>query len=203
MTVVSLFVCVGAKSEADDKLLVGPYVTITTGDGEPAHDIPRNGIQGRYRIKKDLYITAIVDYTKFDFETPYDLLGIGSVDEVDSKVSGYIFGIGAEKEFKFKNQLKPYMAGGIAAAFIDADDITGRSPGGGSYNITTDTGTEFIPFLNAGIRWLFWRTLSLDIGARFEYHLADWKVKDRISGRSTNIDDYFQYGGYIGITIGF
>lgn len=203
ITIAFLVICVSAASEADDKFFVGPKITITTGDGEPAHDIPRIGLNGRYLLKRDLYITSSIDFTEYDFERPYKLLGIGSVDEVDSKVSGIIFGVGAEKDFRLNDQFKPYVAGGMAVALIDADDIVGISPDGHSYNITTDTGTEFIPYLNAGIRWEFWRNLALDLGARLEYHLADWEVTDRFSGRSYNIDDYFQYGGYVGIALSF
>lgn len=203
VSVIFLIIFANTVAAADNQYSLAPYVTITTGDGEPAHDIPRMGLKGRYLLNRNLYLTMTMDYTKFDFERPYKLLGIDSTNEIDAKVSGMIFGAGAEREFSFNRLIKPYVGAGIGVTFISADDITGKSPNGDAFDISTDTGTEFIPYVNGGVRWMFWRNLSLDLGTRFEYHVADWVVTDRASRLSNSIDDYFQYGGYIGIGIAF
>lgn len=64
MTIAFLMICAGSATGADNRFSLGPYVTITTGDGEPAHDIPRIGLQGRYLLNRDLYLTMSLDYTE-------------------------------------------------------------------------------------------------------------------------------------------
>ena len=118
-------------------------------------------------------------------------------------MSGFIIGAGAQKEFNLTDLMKSYMAAGIGVTFISADDIVGSSQDGDVFNIATDTGTEFIPYVNGGIRWMVWRNVSLDLGARFEYHLTDWEVTDRVSGLSGRINDYIQSGCFIGVAVSF
>ena len=61
MTVTFLMIYVDTAVEADDKFSVAPYMTITTGNGEPVHDIARIGLQGRHRLSHNLYLTTTID----------------------------------------------------------------------------------------------------------------------------------------------
>ncbi len=192
-------VCAGAEK----RYSLMPHLTITTGNGEPAHDIPKIGLKGRYLLSRLLYLTLSLDYTEYDFERPYKLLGINATKEMDAHVSGMYLDIGTEREFYLNRMLQPYIGVGVGLTFIDADDISGRALNGDRFRIETETDTEYIPYFNSGVRWVVWNNLSLDVGTRFQYHLADWVVTDRVSRLSNNIDDYFQYGGYIGISVGF
>ncbi len=70
MTITFLMIHPNAMAGADHEFSLEPYITITTGNGEPAHDIPRIGLQGRYRLKQDLYLTMTLDYTNMILKGP-------------------------------------------------------------------------------------------------------------------------------------
>ena len=115
----------------------------------------------------------------------------------------FYLGGGVEYEFNAHERIKPYINGGPSIGFLDADDISGTSATGAPFTIKSDPGTEFIPFLTAGIRWNLWRNLSLDLAAKAEYHIADWEVKDTASNQKATIDDYAAFGGYLGVAFHF
>lgn len=117
-------------AKTDNKFLVEPRITMTTGDGEPAHDMPRVGLIGRYRLFEGWHLALALDYAEYDFERPYKVLGINSVDETDSLVSGIIFGAGVEREFMPNQRFRPYVGGGLGIGLLDADDITSQVEGG-------------------------------------------------------------------------
>ena len=184
--------------------LIEPRYSIVVGDGEPSNDMPGFGLLARYQYRGPWHYFLSADYTEFDFETPYKTLGIPvGGPAIDSTVSGFYLGGGVEYQFNVHERLKPYINGGIGIGFLDADDVSGTSAGGAPFNIKSDPGTEFIPFATVGVRWNFWRNLSLDLAAKAEYHIADWEVKDTLSNQEAAIDDYAAVGGYVGVAIHF
>lgn len=86
---------------------------------------------------------------------------------------------------------------------IDMDDVSGPVQGGGTFDITTDAGTEFVILGHAG--WI--QQLGDSWQARYalalEQHLADWKVRDRNTANTASIDDYTVAGFRIGLTYQF
>lgn len=48
-----------------------------------------------------------------------------------------------------------------------------------------------------GRRW------NLEYGVQADQHFADWKITDRVSGRTGSIDDYTTYGLHLGLTFRF
>ena len=184
--------------------LIEPRYSIVVGDGEPSNDMPSFGLLARYHFSGPWHYFLSADYTEFDFETPYKVLGITNAGPViDSTASGFYLGGGVEYEFNVHNRIKPYVNGGLGIGFLDADDISGTSSAGTPFTIKSDPGTEFIPFVTAGVRWNFWRNLSLDLAAKAEYHMADWEVKDTVSNQKATIDDYAAFGGYVGVAVHF
>lgn len=86
---------------------------------------------------------------------------------------------------------------------IDVDDTQGAVAGGGQYDIKTDPDTEYILALALGLRYLLGKNWEAEIAGRYSYHIADWKVTDRISGKVSSIDDYTTNGFYLGVGFRF
>jgi hypothetical protein len=188
----------------DQKFAIGIRGGTFLGDGEPTNDLPMFGIYGRYNWSEKWNLGLSLDYLSGDFEKPYKLLGIDSTIELDSDMTNIIITIWGEREFSLKSQkLKPYIAGGIGIGLVDFDDVSGNVSGGGQFDIKKGGGTEFIPALAVGLRYLFGERWEAEIAGRYSYHLADWDVEDRISGISDSVDNYSTYGFYFGLGFRF
>jgi hypothetical protein len=193
-----------AQDLNDQKFAIGIRGGTFLGDGEPSNDLPMFGIYGRYNWSEKWNMSLSLDYLSGDFERPYKLLGIDSTTELDSDMTNIIITIWGEREFSLKSQkLKPYIAGGIGIGLVDVDDLSGNVSGGGQFDIKTDGGIEFIPALAVGLRYLFGERWEAEIAGRYNYHIADWDVEDRISGKSDSLDNYSTYGFYLGLGFQF
>ena len=188
----------------DQKFAIGIRGGTFLADGEPSNDLPMFGIYGRYNWSEKWNLGLSLDYLSGDFERPYKLLGIDSTTELDSDMTNIIITIWGERELSLKSQkLKPYIAGGIGIGLVDADDLSGDVSGGGLFDIKSDGGTEYIPALAVGLRYLFRKRWEAEITGCYSYHIADWDVEDRISGKSDSIDNYSTYGFYLGLGFRF
>ena len=193
-----------AQDLYDQKFQIGVRGGTFLGDGEPTNDLPAVGIYGRYNWSEKWHLGLSLDYLSGDFERPYKILGINSTTEIDSDMTNIIISIWGEREFSLKSQkLKPYIAGGIGIGLVDVDDVSGNVPGGSQFDIKTDGGTEYIPALAVGLRYLFGQRWEAEIAGRYSYHFADWEMKDRVSGKSDSIDNYSTWGFYFGLGFRF
>ena len=177
---------------------------ISMGDGEPANDIPTYGILGRFRVNAKWLVGVGLDYTIFDFEDPATMLRLQTDKVYDAQISQYILSIWGEREFDTgPDWMTPFIFGGIGFGIGNDDTITGSLEGGGTFSIYSDAGTEIIPGLGVGVRFSVTDTVLLEAAARYDYHFADWNIKDSISGRTTTVDDYGTYGGYVAVVFSF
>lgn len=194
---------------ADGDWQIGVRTGIMLSSGKPANDMPYTGLSAKYRLRDSAYIGASIDRLSFDFERPWRVVGVEqdkSVNpkDIDAKARSTLFRVFYEREYgKPDQRWNRYWNAGIGLASVKADRITGPAAGGGTFNIDTDGGTEIVPSLGGGIRYNLTRQLSADAGLSLNYHLADWKVRDSVSGRTASVKSYASYGFQFGLSYRF
>lgn len=194
-------------SEQRPASAIGVRAGILLADGEPANDIQTIGVHGRHRIAEGWRLGAAVDFNDFDFERPAKILGLTqdpAVETVDAKASATTLSVWIENSLTAESSANDlYWMAGLGASFVDVDDVTGPLAGGGSFDITTDAGTEILASAGLGYRRYLTRELALELLVRADQHFADWKVEDRSSGASGTVDDYFSWAFLVGASWGF
>ncbi len=86
---------------------------------------------------------------------------------------------------------------------MDVDPVSGPLAGGGSYDITTDVGTEILACASGGLRVHLGSSWALEAALRLDQHFTDWTVTDQLSGTTGQVDDYLAKGGHLGISFRF
>jgi hypothetical protein len=166
------------------------------------------GVYGEYRLSGDRwFVGAALDQYSYDFERPWMVLGLvqdPNVDVIDTstdalQVSGWFGGeCGAAEK-----RLHWVWTAGLGFSSPSADDVTGPLMGTGTFDITTDPGTEIILSATGGLRYRMGERWSLQFGVRVDHHLADWTVYDRVSDTTATISDYTGFGGNLGFGFRF
>ena len=192
------------ESPAANRIHLGVKAGIQLADGEPANDIPTYSLFGRYRVNSNWLVGLGWEYTSFDFEEPAKMLGLNTDKIYDSTITQNVISLWAEREFEVgPDWVVPFVSGGIGIGVGSDDTITGGLKGGGTFSVYSDSGTEIIPGIGVGVRFPVTSKLFLETAARFDYHFADWDVRDSVSGRTTTVDDYATYGAYAAIGVSF
>jgi hypothetical protein len=183
----------------DRALHLGVWLGVDVADGEPANDIPGFGLALRYALHGDWAFGAGVGRTEYDFETPAELLGITqdpAIEPVDSLAEATTISAWAERAFVPGQGRVSWFAGaGLGAAFVDVPDASGPRADGGQFDIQTDVSTEIIVTGFAGVRRTLGERWFAEFRVHANQHLADWKMRDRVSGATGTIDDYLSLGG--------
>jgi len=194
-----------AAQERDGRLTLGGRLDVLAADGEPANDIPTAGVYLRYRLADRWSVGVAVDHSpKFDVERPYEFLGLQGAEEVDAdgvmtSVTSWI-----ERDHpRPAGRLSWFWTVGAGFATVDVDDVAGRLAGGGRYDITEDVGTELLAGGSVGLRWRFGEAWEIEGALRADRHFTDWTVTDRVSGRTTELDDYLVHGVNLGLAYRF
>jgi hypothetical protein len=200
--------CVGAaqaQSSGSDRNF-GLRLDIVGGSGKPANDILGAGLFGHYRLNERWWLGLAVDHSPgFDVERPYEFLGLRGAGEEEVDADGTMTSLLAwiERVYERPGRTEWFWGVGGGAATVDVDDIAGPLANGGSYAITNDVGTELIATASGGLRLRFGARWAFEVALRLDQHFTDWTVTDRISGRSTQLDDYLVKGGHLGLLYRF
>lgn len=178
-------------------------------DGEPANDAPGYGLFGRYRLSGNWSVGLAVDSFEYDFERPYLLLGLevpagASEGEVDATTEALMLAVLLERAYPSSSGRREWFWGvGAGAASVDVDDVVGTLADGSPSHITTDAGTEAVLIGTGGVRFFLSRIWAVEGALRTEYHIADWTVRDLVSGASGSIGSYTAWGGQLGFLARF
>jgi hypothetical protein len=188
-----------AVAQDADRFDFGVRLNLSLADGEPANDIPGYGVVGHWRPNERWALGLALDVAEYDFEEPAKLLGIvqdPAVEVIDAKADGTALSLWFERTLGAPGPRGHWFWGaGVGFAAVDVPDARGPVAGGGTFDVETDAGTEIVASLLAGRRFRFGERTALDFTLHLDQHFADWKVRDRISGRTGSVDDYFTYGG--------
>jgi hypothetical protein len=188
---------------ADRGFHLGLWLGVDVADGEPANDIPGFGLALRYALNGDWAFGAGLGRTEYDFETPAELLGITqdpAIEPVDSLAEATTISAWVERSFVPGQGPVTWFAGaGLGAAFVDVPDAIGPRADGSQFDIQTDAGTEIIVTGFAGVRRTLGERWYAEFRVHANQHMADWKMRDRVSGATGTIDDYLTLGGRLTI----
>lgn len=179
------------------------YVVVTAG-GEPTNDQSGAGVFGRYRLTDKWLVGAAIDSMSGDVERPYEWFSNTSPLEIDSSVDSTLFSGWIEREYgKQDRKLRWFWNAGLGFASPDVDDVKGPLTGGGTFDITTDAGSETLLSAAVGLRRSFSKRFGFEVGLRGNRHFADWKLTDRNSGETATLDDYTTKGLHFGLRVAF
>ncbi len=197
---------------------VGVRGGIALGDGEPSNDANQGEIYVRRNfngfmegLNGDVYFT----YSTFDFENPAStVLGLPGVQTppndptkvYDATGTIYELGIRAEKVFPaFNKRFEWFVAGGLGIGRYSAGTLTKTFPDDNnaattdSINISVKSGYEFVPRVEAGMRYEFFDGWTGEFGIKETYHTAGWEVTDSVSGTTGKVSGYDEFGVFLGI----
>ena len=184
----------------------GVRAGVVTAGGEPANDIISAGVYGKYHFTEKWVLGFGLDSAEYDFEKPGDVLGLQTSGDsaVDATTDSLLVTAWIERRYPRPNsRLAWFWAAGLGFASPDVDDVRGDLQGGGTFDITTDPGTEILLTGSGGLLFTFAEHWTAEFVLRAEHHFADWEVRDRVSGRTGSLDDYTGYGAGAGLTYRF
>ncbi len=195
------------EAEEHDRYTISPYLNVVVSDGRPTNDILGAGVEVHRRINQDWYLgVALTHSPTFDFESTAAVVGVNQVttqDTIDAVGSSTQLTVVGERRYAQGDGNAWFWNAGAGINSVDVDDVSGPVAGGGTFDITTDAGTEFVVLGNAGWMQSFGDNWHARYVVTLEKHFADWKVRDRNSGNTATIEDYTVAGIRLGLTYQF
>lgn len=182
---------------------------MSTAGGVPSNDAMTYGLALRYRLSQGQHVGLALEQMDFDFERPWKIAGVQQdtavePEDIDAAASSSALSLFYERAYGDRStRWNPYWSVALAVASPDADPVTGPAVGGGTFDVHTDAGTEFIPGMRGGYLWTFGDAWSADFSASINHHIADWTVVDRQSGNTGKVDSYTHYGLQLGLVYRF
>ncbi len=176
-------------------------VLVLAGDAPPANDMPGAGVVVRRPWRDDWAIGFGLERYSFDFEEPYDVVGVGldpdfGEEAIDAKVDSTVVSVWLERRYETAQPRgwSWFWTGGLGYAFLSADRITGPSATGGAFDIETQASDEVHVLASAGLRYSFASRWFVEAALHGQHHLADYDVTDRVSGATGEIDAQTVFG---------
>jgi len=202
---ISMLAVSNAQAETDGLYELSARLNIVGANGTPSNDILGFGVILHRKLSDDWYLgVSLENATDFDVERPNEELDIDSESETDALGTMNMITVVAERRYALGSDAWTgfwNLGGGIAD--IDIDDADGDVEGGGRFDIEIEADTEYVLIGNVGAMQQLGEHWSARYEATLEQHFADWKVTDRVSGRTDSYDDYTVYGLRVGLNYRF
>ena len=202
VTVIALFLGSACLFAQDPRWDAGVRANIVTASGEPANDILSTGLYVHYYLSNDWALGFAYDRADYDFERPWLVLGFEQdpdVEVIDTTTESTVISAWGERLYGSAPHVHTWFLGaGLGHASPDVADVQGPLANGGTFDITTDAGTEILAMVSAGVRRHFGNHISVELALRLDHHFAEWDVLDRVSGRTAQTGDYTAYGLHVG-----
>lgn len=181
---------------------VGIRANIMGGTGFPTNDVLGAGAFARYRFKPAWAAGFAIDTSsEFDFERPYASVGVvqdPSVTVIDAVGSSVMISGWIERQYT-RQRHEWFWTAGLGINDIDMEPATGPTDDGGTFNISTDAGTQFLVSTGGGYRRALGQHWWIEAALRLEWHEADWRVTDSVSGNTGTVDGH----RLLGVGLGF
>lgn len=195
--------CDAAMAE-DRQFDIGLRGLAIIGDGEPANDMLGYGAIGRWEFRDDWHLALAMDSVAFDYETPYRVLGIESVEEIDPKNELRRLSISVERRYGGDGHWSWYWTAGAGIASVDVgENARGVTPGGEPFEIATTAEDEWHFIAGAGLRYSLGEHWALDAALTLQHHTTDYELVDLVSGATGSIGSQSPYGVTLGVNYDF
>ena len=201
--------CSGSALADDSPWSLGLRAGMSAASGVPSNDSINMAIAVRYALAGGRHAGVAIESMDFDYERPWRVVGreqdtAVEPDDIDSKATSTLFTLFYEQVHGSAGaRWQPYWGVAFAVASPDTPPVSGPAQGGGTFDVHTDAGTEYIPGVRAGLRWNLGAGWAADFSASINHHFADWKVEDRQTGNTGRVDDYTHYGAQLGMVYRF
>ena len=190
----------GTVNAQETKFEIGLRANVLLGDGVPANDILGLGVIGRYRLQNGWFVGAGIDTYSFDYERPWKILDLRQdpdVSTIDASADSTVFAGSFGRLYNETDRgFDWFWSLGLGFASPTVDDVTGPTDTGGTFDITTDAGSEIHLMATLGSSYNFSKSWSTSFSARVEHHFMDVLITDRISGNTAQIDSQSPLGAY-------
>lgn len=203
---VGIILIAVSQGFAQDRFDLGVRAAATVANGKPANDILSAALFGHYRWSDRWALGFAIDSAAYDVERPAEIIGLRqdpSVDVIDADAESTTVSAWVERLYSPGGRTESFLGAGLGVASVDVLDASGPLAGGGTFDISTDAGTEVVVSIVGGWRLRMGSRLMLELGLRADDHFADWKLEDRVSGTKGTVDDYFTYGAQVGVLFRF
>lgn len=184
---------------------IGLRSGVLVGSGKPANDLMFNGIKALYRLDAESGVGLTIDRLSFDFERPQSVLGIAQdkslvPKDIDAKAKSTLISVFYERRYATAGSPWSWnWNAGLGFASPSVGRASGPAAGGGSFDVGTDAGREYVPSAGLGARYSLDNGLHFEAGLSLNRHIANWKVTDAVSGRSARVKDYTTTGLSLGL----
>ena len=176
----------------DGRFDLGFRTDIGLGTGHPSNDIPGYSLFGHYGLNERWNIGFGLDHSPaFDFERTPGVLGLETPEVIDAKGASTTFSGWLERVYaRPEGRIEWFWNVGLGFSSVDMKDVAGPVVGGGAFDTATDAGSEFLAMVGVGVRFWFGDSWGFEFAIHHDRHFADWKLTDRVSGRTGTVSDY-------------
>jgi hypothetical protein len=169
-----------------------------SGDGLPTSDTLGFGVISRFYLNDGWFAGAAIDTAEYDFEHTSAFLGGAqdpSAKAIDAAVTNTIFSAFMGRQYgDMSKGFDWFWTAGLGVGFPDVEDVGGPVDGGGSFDITTNSGTEIHLITSLGTSYHFSSEWSATFTARVEQHFLDHRLTNRVTDTTTTIDSQTPIG---------
>jgi len=203
--VALLSIAVDSARAEQGSVDVGLRGAVIIGDGQPANDMIGYGVIGRWAFRDSWHLGVAFDSVTFDYETPYRIVGIESVEEIDPSNEFSRISLMVERRYgRTGSPWSWYWTAGAGFASIDVgENVVGTTPDGGTFEIATTADDETHFILGGGLRRALGEHWSLEGALTIQHHMTDYQLVDLVSGATGSIGSQTPYGLTLGVSFEF